>query len=60
MKYCGLCVLTITCDIWSVDAFYANYYPWLLAGVVNERVREAHQNKSAPVMMLFPGHTLFC
>ncbi|XP_017258414.1 lysophospholipid acyltransferase LPEAT1 isoform X1 [Daucus carota subsp. sativus] len=28
-----------------------------VSGVVNERVREAHQNKSAPVMMLFPEGT---
>lgn len=30
--------------------------PWVLAGVVTERVKEAHQNKSAPMMMLFPGN----
>lgn len=28
-----------------------------VAGVVTERVREAHQNKSAPIMMLFPEGT---
>ncbi|OMO87623.1 Phospholipid/glycerol acyltransferase [Corchorus capsularis] len=28
-----------------------------VAGVVTERVREAHQNKSAPMMMLFPEGT---
>lgn len=27
----------------------------LLAGVVTERVQEAHKDKSAPMMMLFPG-----
>ena len=30
------------------------YLVWC-AGVVTERVREAHLNKSAPMMMLFPG-----
>ncbi|XP_048330949.1 lysophospholipid acyltransferase LPEAT1 isoform X2 [Ziziphus jujuba] len=28
-----------------------------VAGVVTERVKEAHQNKSAPIMMLFPEGT---
>ncbi|KAL6574282.1 Lysophospholipid acyltransferase lpeat1 [Orobanche hederae] len=28
-----------------------------VSGVVNERIREAHQNKSAPKMMLFPEGT---
>ncbi|XP_052201419.1 lysophospholipid acyltransferase LPEAT1 isoform X2 [Diospyros lotus] len=28
-----------------------------VSGVVNERVREAHQNRSAPMMMLFPEGT---
>ena len=31
----------------------------MLAGVVTERVREAYQNKSAPMMMLFPGNQFF-
>lgn len=31
---------------------------FLSAGVVNERIREAHQNKFAPKMMLFPGFSL--
>lgn len=26
------------------------------AAVVTERIREAHQNESAPLMMLFPGY----
>lgn len=29
---------------------------FLPAAVVTERIREAHQNKSAPLMMLFPGY----
>ncbi|XP_006367306.1 lysophospholipid acyltransferase LPEAT1 isoform X2 [Solanum tuberosum] len=28
-----------------------------VSGVVNERIREAHQNKSAPIMLLFPEGT---
>ena len=28
----------------------------LLAAVVNERIQEAHRDKSAPMMMLFPGY----
>ncbi|KAK3425403.1 hypothetical protein EUGRSUZ_A00496 [Eucalyptus grandis] len=28
-----------------------------VSGVITERVREAHQNKDAPMMMLFPGTT---
>ena len=31
----------------------------MFAGVVTERVKEAHQNKSAPMMMLFPGNQVF-
>lgn len=55
------CILTVTCwDMWGVDAFHPIYYLWSFAGVVNDRVREAHQNKSAPIMMLFPGSALFC
>lgn len=30
-----------------------------LSGVVTERVKEAHQNESAPQMMLFPG-IIYC
>lgn len=30
--------------------------PQLLAGIVTERVKEAHQDRSAPIMMLFPGN----
>jgi len=26
------------------------------AAVVTDRIREAHQNESAPLMMLFPGY----
>ena len=29
---------------------------FLPAAVVTERIREAHQNESAPLMMLFPGY----
>lgn len=29
----------------------------MCAGVVTERVREAHKNKSAPMIMLFPGYS---
>jgi len=28
------------------------------AAVVTERIREAHRNTSAPIMMLFPGYHL--
>lgn len=26
------------------------------AAIVTDRIREAHQNESAPLMMLFPGY----
>lgn len=29
---------------------------FLPAAVVTDRIREAHQNESAPLMMLFPGY----
>jgi hypothetical protein len=29
---------------------------FILAAVVTERIREAHRNTSAPIMMLFPGY----
>jgi len=29
---------------------------FLPAAVVTERIREAHQSESAPLMMLFPGY----
>jgi len=31
---------------------------FLAVAVVTERIREAHQNASAPTMMLFPGYHL--
>lgn len=41
----------------SLYFLYLNPALWL-AAVVTDRVREAHQNKSAPPMMLFPGYVL--
>ncbi|XP_052188555.1 lysophospholipid acyltransferase LPEAT1-like isoform X4 [Diospyros lotus] len=44
----------------SFPSFVAKWvnFLWLVSsGVVNERVREAHRNKLAPMMMLFPEGT---
>lgn len=39
-----------------------HFFTLLLAAIVNERIQEAHRDKSAPMMMLFPGYqfTFIC
>lgn len=43
---------TLFLDLIFLQSLFWNEW----AGVVTERIQEAHRNKSAPIMMLFPGY----